>query len=77
MRFFGNCRLDWRPEDRFEAAERLRAARVSLETARSLLMLAWEMKFISSPAFADLDHRLEELGRQAARWRGWFGKNGG
>ena len=63
-----------RPEDRFEAAELLRAVRLSLESARSLLMLAWEMKFISSAVFADLDRRLEELGHQAARWRGWFGK---
>ena len=63
-----------RPEDRFEAAERLRAVRLSLESARSLLMLAWEMKFISSAVFADLDRRLEELGHQAARWRGWFEK---
>ena len=63
-----------RPEDRREAAERLKTARISLETARALLIVAWELKFISSAVLSDLDHRLNELGQQAARWREWFDK---
>jgi hypothetical protein len=65
-----------RPEDRREAAECLRTVRIGLEAARALLLLAWEMKFISSAVLSDLDHRLEDLAQQAARWREWFGKNG-
>jgi len=65
-----------RPEAR-QAADDLQTCRLCLEKVRAFLTLAWEMKLISHAQMADLGERLDGLGRQAARWRGWFGKNSG
>lgn len=64
------------PAESRQAAADLQTLRLGLEKIRAFLTLAWEMKFISHPQMADLSDRLDGLGRQAARWRVWFGKNG-
>lgn len=58
--------------DRLRAASQLTYMRERLEVIRAFLVLAWEEKAISHHQFADLSSRLDELGKQATRWRQWF-----
>lgn len=59
-------------EARQRAARQLIHMRERLEVIRAFLILAWELKALSHHALADLNSRLDELGKQATRWQQWF-----
>jgi hypothetical protein len=59
-------------EARRHAAATLVVMRERLEVIRAFLILAWELKAISHHTLADLNGRLDELGKQATRWQQWF-----
>lgn len=59
-------------EARRHAARHLIHMRERLEVIRAFLILAWELKAVSHHALADLNARLDELGKQATRWQQWF-----
>ncbi len=44
----------------------------SLETISALLLLAWEMKFLSHGALAVLTECIGHIQRQVVGWRRWF-----
>ena len=46
--------------------------RASVAVIRGFLLLAWQMKFVSHGALAELSGRLEAISKQAARWQQWF-----
>jgi hypothetical protein len=46
--------------------------RERLEVIQAFLILAWEIQALSHHALADLNGRLDELGKQATRWSQWF-----
>lgn len=43
-----------------------------LETVQSLLMLAWELKFLPHGALVALTEQLGHVSRQTTGWRKWF-----
>lgn len=43
-----------------------------LETIHSLLMLAWELKFLSHGALVSLTELIANISRQVVGWRKWF-----
>ncbi|MCR9656242.1 four helix bundle protein, partial [Vibrio parahaemolyticus] len=43
-----------------------------LDVVQSLLMLAWELKFLSHGALVLLTEQLELVQRQVVGWRKWF-----
>ncbi len=53
---------------------RVREVRASVEVIRGFLLLAWQLKFVSHGALAELAGRLEAVSRQAARWEQWFAR---
>jgi hypothetical protein len=57
---------------RRKAAGKLIAMRERLEVIRAFLIPAWELKAISHHTPADLNGRLDELGKQATGWQQWF-----
>jgi hypothetical protein len=61
--------------DRRRAAGQLTLMRERLEVIRAFLILAWEEKALSHHALADLNGKLDELGKQATRWGQWFQGN--
>lgn len=63
-------------EERRKAAGQLTLMRERLEVIRAFLILAWEEKALSHNALADLNGRLDELGKQATRWQQWFLRDG-
>ncbi|EHJ9985786.1 four helix bundle protein [Vibrio parahaemolyticus] len=54
------------------AFEWLLELNASLDVVQSLLMLAWELKFLSHGALVLLTEQLESVQRQVAGWRKWF-----
>jgi hypothetical protein len=58
--------------ERRKAAGQLMLMRERLEVIRAFLILAWEIQALSHHALADLNGRLDELGKQATRWQQWF-----
>jgi hypothetical protein len=60
------------PEARRAGARNLMLMRERLEVIRAFLILAWEMRAVSHHTLADLNGRLDELGKQATRWQQWF-----
>lgn len=63
-------------EERRRAAGQLLLMRERLEVIRAFLVLVWELQALSHAALADLDGRLDELGKQATRWQQWFERGG-
>ena len=63
-------------EARCRAARQLIHMRERLEVIRAFLILAWELKAVSHNSLADLNARLDELGKQATRWQQWFERAG-
>ena len=61
-------------EARRQAAGQLMLMRERLEVIRAFLILAWELRAVSHHTLADLNGRLDELGKQATRWQQWFVK---
>jgi hypothetical protein len=59
-------------EARGHAARQLGIMRERLEVIRAFLILAWELQAVSHHGLADLNGRLDELGKQATRWQQWF-----
>jgi hypothetical protein len=57
---------------RRDGARHLTLMRERLEVIRAFLILAWEMRAVSHHTLADLNGRLDELGKQATRWQQWF-----
>ena len=57
---------------RVSGARQLGIMRERLEVIRAFLILAWELRAISHHSLADLNGRLDELGKQATRWQQWF-----
>ena len=54
------------------ATHQLGLMRERLEVIRAFLVLAWQLKALSHHDMADLNARLDGLGRQATRWQQWF-----
>lgn len=63
-------------EARRRAVRQLAHMRERLEVIRAFLILAWELKAVSHNSLADLNARLDELGKQATRWQQWFEREG-
>lgn len=57
---------------REQASDALGLVRMSLMTARGLMTLGWNMKFISHGAFINLTDLLNGIEKQATRWQAWF-----
>lgn len=65
--------VDKKTRDGLKAgALHVQTVRASVEVLRGFLLLAWQLKFISHGALANLSGRLEAISRQAARWEQWF-----
>lgn len=65
--------VDKSSEDgRLHATHQLGLMRERLEVIRAFLVLAWQLKALSHHDMADLNARLDGLGRQATRWQQWF-----
>jgi hypothetical protein len=62
-------------DERLEAASALQKLRQSIEKIRALVTLAWNLKFISHQTMHELNEGLNQLGRQAAKWRDWLIRN--
>lgn len=62
-------------EDYKESCILLKDLRVRIEILKAYFLIAWEMKFISHQFFADINDRLEEVSKQAAKWHNWFEKS--
>ena len=54
------------------AAKSLMEVNASLETISALLLLAWEMKFLSHGGLAVLTECIGNIQRQVVGWRRWF-----
>ncbi|NOH36272.1 four helix bundle protein [Vibrio chagasii] len=54
------------------AAKLLVEVNASLETISALLLLAWEMKFLSHGALAVITECIGNIQRQVVGWRRWF-----
>jgi len=54
------------------AAKLLMEVNASLETISALLLLAWEMKFLSHGGLAVLTECIGNIQRQVVGWRRWF-----
>ena len=59
-------------DDYKESCNLLKDLRVRIEILKAYFLIAWEMKFISHQFFADINDRLEEVSKQAAKWHNWF-----
>ena len=59
-------------EARRNAARQLGIMRERLEVIRACLILAWELQALSHHGLAELNGKLDELGKQATRWQQWF-----
>ncbi|MDK9773968.1 four helix bundle protein [Vibrio sp. B181a] len=55
-----------------KAFEWLFELNANLDVVQSLLMLAWELKFLSHGALVLLTEQLELIQRQVVGWRKWF-----
>lgn len=62
-------------EDYKESRNLLKDLRAKIEILKSYFLIAWEMKFISHQFFADINDRLEEVSKEAAKWQNWFEKS--
>jgi len=62
-------------EDYKQSCGLLKDLRVRIEILKVYFLLAWEMKFISHQFFADINDRLEEVSKEAAKWHNWFEKS--
>ncbi|CAK7043770.1 MAG: hypothetical protein DELT_02942 [Desulfovibrio sp.] len=58
--------------ERREGAAALKAAKTNLETARAFFTLAWELKLISHQSAAIVNGHIDNIARQAEKWRQWF-----
>jgi len=62
--------------ERQEGAAALKTAKTHLETARAFFTLAWELKLISHQSAATVNAQIDNLARQAEKWRQWFAQSG-
>lgn len=62
--------------ERREGAAALKAAKINLEAARAFFLLAWELKLISHQSTASVNGHIDNLARQAEKWRQWFEREG-
>jgi len=60
------------PDERARCAGQLRELRAELETVRAVLIVGWELKFVSHNSMAHLNAALDDAGRQAVKWRQWL-----
>ena len=58
--------------ERRKAFEWLFELNARLDVVQSLLMLAWELKFLSHGALVLLTEQVELVQRQVVGWRKWF-----
>ena len=62
--------------ERQTGAAALKDAKIRLETVRAFFTLAWELKLISHQSAATVNSRIDNLARQAEKWRQWFAQSG-
>ena len=62
-------------EDYKKSCSLLKDLRVRIEILKAYFLIAWEMKFISHQFFVDINDRLEEVSKEAAKWHNWFEKS--
>lgn len=60
-------------EDFEQGYKLLKNLRGRVEVLRAYFLIAWEMKFISHGAFAELNEKLEEISKEVVGWHEWFG----
>ncbi|MCC2525797.1 four helix bundle protein [Vibrio coralliilyticus] len=60
------------PRGKQQAIDSLVELNAILETVQCLLLLAWEMKFISHNAMTNFTDAINNLQRQIVGWRRWF-----
>jgi len=59
-------------EDYQQSIVLLKDLRSRIEILKAYFLIAWEMKFISHEFFADINDRMEEVSKEAAKWQIWF-----
>ncbi|MFA5086392.1 MAG: four helix bundle protein [Candidatus Paceibacterota bacterium] len=59
-------------DDYKKSCKLLKGLRARIEILKSYFLIAWDMKFISHQFFADINERLEEVSKEAAKWHDWF-----
>jgi hypothetical protein len=62
-------------EDYKESRNLLKDLRARIEILKVYFLITWEMKFVSHRFFADINDRLEEVSKEAAKWYSWFEKS--
>jgi len=53
-------------------ADDLKELRGRIEVIKAYCLVAWEMEYYSHAFFADVNSRIEEISKQAAKWEIWM-----
>jgi hypothetical protein len=59
-------------EDYKESVKLLKNLKTRIEILKIYFLIAWDMHFVSHQFFAEINDRLEEVGREASSWKNWF-----